>query len=169
MVDHTRGTRCTIERHGGDFCDAPTAEDMPFPICGRHAAKLYRHVAHAMAGIASDPLWMLHAATKQIEDDRARTERQRAAGRPTVYYVQVSDCIKIGYTSQMQKRMLHYPPNKRLLATEEGDYELERKRHRQFADLLAYGQEWFKPAPKLIAHINALRAATNTPPVEVDA
>lgn len=167
MVDHTRGTRCTIQRHGGDFCDAPSAEDMPFPICGRHAAKLYRHIAHTMTGLASDPLLMLHTAVKEIDEARIKQSRRKDYGRPTVYYVQVGETIKIGFTIALQRRLAHYPPNRRLLATEPGDYSLESKRHEQFADLRAYGNEWFHPGPKLIAHINTLRKAAGAAPIEL--
>jgi hypothetical protein len=33
---------------------------------------------------------------------------------------------------------------------------VERKRHRQFAEYLDAGNEWFLPSPELMEHINAL-------------
>lgn len=162
------GTHCTVQRLGGDFCDAPSAEDMPFPICARHAASLYRRIAQNMADVASDPLFKLRSAVEYIEEQRHRaTNRPSPADKPTVYYVQVSDCVKIGYTGRLQQRMMSYPPNKRLLATEPGDYALESKRHEQFADLLAYGHEWFRPDQKLIDHINELRKQSGVPIIEL--
>lgn len=156
MANHMHGTRCTVERRGGEFCDAPTAEDMPFPICGRHAAKLYRHIVRAMGGLVDDRVFMLNAAAADIQAQQAK-EVSRSTERDKVYYVQVGEYIKIGYTSQLKTRMTSYPPNKKLLATEPGDKTLERKRHEQFGHLLEHGHEWFRVDAKLIAHINELR------------
>jgi len=165
MSDTTRGTRCTVQRHGGDFCDALSAEDMPFPICSRHAIRLYQHMTQTIAARTQDPAFLLHGAANDIKEQR-EVKASSATGKPTIYYIQVGDSIKIGYTTQLRLRLLHYPPNKRVLAIEPGDMRLERKRHEQFAGLLAYGHEWFRPGPELIAHINEIRAKEGAPPIE---
>jgi hypothetical protein len=41
MTDHTRQPRCTAQLNGGTFCDAPALQDMPFPICHRHASQIW--------------------------------------------------------------------------------------------------------------------------------
>lgn len=148
-----RPTRCTVERHNGLFCDAPSAPDMPFPICAKHAIKLYRRMRD-----------LIDAAP--IADKRAIQNRpHQATYRDVVYYVQIGDVIKIGYTANFWQRMVSYPPHKRVLATEDGNHTLELKRHRQFAPFLQYGQEWFRPGEPLIRHINRLRARVGVPRV----
>lgn len=164
MADLTHH-RCTVQRHGGDFCDAPSAEDVPFPICERHAARLYRHIAASVRGLASDPLLMAHGELERIKDEQAKDERRWAAEKPVVYYVQVGEFIKIGVTTRLRQRLQAYPPNKRLLATEPGNYALESKRHEQFEHLLAHGHEWFRCDAKLIDHINDLRKAAGATPI----
>lgn len=165
MADLTH-TRCTVQRRNGDFCDAPSAEDVPFPICGRHAAELYRYVAETIGDLVRDPYFRIFNALEEVDRRQAKEEQRHSGGKPVVYYVQVGEFIKIGFTRGLARRMQVYPPNKRLLATEPGDYGLESRRHSQFAGLLAHGREWFRPDAKLIAHINALRATSGATPIE---
>jgi hypothetical protein len=157
--------RCTIQRRNGDFCDAPSAEDVPFPICGRHAAELYRHIAASMQDLVRDPYFRMFNALEEQKQAQARDEQRWAEAKPVVYYVQVGEFVKIGTTIRIRQRMKAYPPNKRLLATEPGGYELESRRHEQFAHLLAQGREWYRPEVKLIDHINILRKASGAEPI----
>lgn len=77
---------------------------------------------------------------------------------PLVYFARRDRLIKIGWTSQLHKRMKAMQTT--ALATEPGDVVLERQLHRRFAHLLAQGREWFHPKPELIAYINDLRRAS---------
>ena len=70
-----------------------------------------------------------------------------------VYYIRMGDTIKIGYATDVAKRMRAYPPNAELLAAHPGTELLERQIHKQFGEHLARGREWFKPADELLAHI----------------
>ncbi|MEU3098522.1 hypothetical protein ABZ690_28150 [Streptomyces sp. NPDC006967] len=72
-----------------------------------------------------------------------------------VYYVRFGTLIKIGTTRDMRQRMLAIRPDE-ILAAEPGSYELEAKRHRQFARSRSHG-ELFMPSRPLVDHINALR------------
>lgn len=76
-----------------------------------------------------------------------------------IYYVQVGDLIKLGTTNNLTRRMRAYPPNAVVLATETGSYLRETQRVEQFAEYLAGRREWFHPGPRLLAHIEELRAA----------
>ena len=161
MSDLTaRPASCTIARPGGEFCDAPAFDGLPFPVCGRHAAELYRAVRERMDGLASDPLGF---ATRMIEASDAE-DRRRYANMPVpreevVYYVRLGDHVKIGYTSDLKARMNKYGPTARLLATERGTMSTESARLRQFAQYLDAGKEWFRPGPRLMAHIRNLKTS----------
>ncbi|GAB2646229.1 hypothetical protein GCM10027169_12990 [Gordonia jinhuaensis] len=72
-----------------------------------------------------------------------------------VYYIRFGNRIKIGYSTNLAQR-LRVIPHDEVLATEHGGAALERIRHTQFAAERVNG-EWFKPSPRLIKHINALR------------
>jgi hypothetical protein len=152
MRDHIRGTRCTVQRHNGNFCDAPAAEDMPFPICTRHAVKLYRRMRQVIE--TADPRQTAESLMRVLDADNERVEKQN---KHTVYYIRVGDLIKIGCTVNLSARLRSYPPASQILATERGGWKLEQQRHDQFAALRADRLEWYHPAPALLDHIAKLR------------
>lgn len=157
---------CTVENPQGRFCDAPAFEGMPFPICKKHAMRL----AAAMWSQARREL-----AVGRVKDDETRQELEqidiRSAARraeeraktasEVVYYVALGKHIKIGYTTNIEIRMRAYVTGD-LLVTEAGGRSLELKRHREFAEYLDVGHEWFLRGPRLIAHIDTLTEAGST-------
>jgi hypothetical protein len=70
-----------------------------------------------------------------------------------VYYLRVGDQVKIGFSSDVRRRLRAYPPGSELLAVEPGDKKLERRRHNEFFEWLAAGREWFEPSAELLKHI----------------
>ncbi|MBP5918696.1 GIY-YIG nuclease family protein [Streptomyces sp. LBUM 1486] len=82
---------------------------------------------------------------------------------PLIYFARRDALIKIGWTSQIHKRMRALQGQ--VLATEPGDIVRERQLHRRFTHLLARGREWFHPEPDLISYINDLREASGSPPI----
>lgn len=82
-------------------------------------------------------------------------QRVNELHKPVVYYIRIGNLIKIGTTSDMRQRMLKLKPEE-ILAAEPGSYELERKRHQQFARHRSHG-EYFLPARELTDHIQAIR------------
>lgn len=70
-----------------------------------------------------------------------------------VYYVQVGDLIKIGYSSDLEKRLFSYGPTAKVLAHHYGTRADERDLHRTFRPFLAHGREWYTPAKVLMDHI----------------
>lgn len=162
MPYHIHSLRCSVQNKQGNFCDAPSADDMPFPICGMHARQLYRRVGEMATGALVDPSTGLLRALMTHPPQ----ERRKRCHDPIVYYVQVGEHIKIGFTTNLKTRMNSYPPSRRLLATEPGGLSQEHLRHRQFGAHLALGNEWFRPAPELIEHINELRRAAGSAPLK---
>jgi hypothetical protein len=147
--------RCTIQRRNGEFCDRPSGDLMPFPICAKHATELYYEMRDRLARVKSEPLELLVRSFDIIDDERKHAAK--VAFPEVVYYVQIGDTIKIGRTTDLPARMRSYPPHRKLLATEPGNGGLERRRHAEFADYLFSGNEWFTPGPRLIEHIASLR------------
>jgi hypothetical protein len=158
---------CTIELSDGSPCGRPSAREMPFPICGRHAAQLYRYLIKLMGDFDSQPLARMQMWVDTIEDLQAAAAAKAAKRSYVVYYLQVGDLIKVGYTAHLRQRMASYPPTRTLLATEPGGEQVERQRHFQFAELLRHGNEWFSPGAALVDHINALRIEAGEQPVTV--
>lgn len=155
---------CTIQLADGSPCDNPSAQDMPFPICGRHASSLYRHVARIMGQLSDDPVFRASWFLDHVERSDQEKADAYAARDWRVYYLQVGDLIKIGYSGDLKARLNQYPPGRRLLATEPGDAGVEARRHHQFKHLLAARKEWFNPGPDLLAHIRDLNKPANRIP-----
>lgn len=83
-----------------------------------------------------------------------------------IYYLHVGGIVKIGYTTDLERRMKQYPPHSSLLAVHPGTPKLEREMHHKFLHLLANGREWFKVADDLTNHITDVRARFKDHPVE---
>ena len=160
-MDQT-GRRCTVERRNSRFCNQPSIEDAPFPICGRHARELYMHVRDTIGDVLSDPIrraGIVDEVRLATYDDVMGPHLQWVRDRdPKVYYLRLNDLIKIGTTGNLKSRLSSYPPGCVLLATEPGSTETEAQRHAQFARYRVRG-EWFRPGESLLAHIATLVAA----------
>jgi len=85
---------------------------------------------------------------------------QSASASGMIYYVRTCCRIKIGYTTDLERRMTELSPDE-LLATESGGRDLERRRHDQFAAYRIRG-EWFRDSPALAAHIRGLQVRHHT-------
>lgn len=89
--------------------------------------------------------------------------RRAAPTDGTVYFLQVGGHIKIGWTSDMAKRMRTYPPNAVLLATHPGERKDELRLHRMFAVHCSHGREWYPLVPVILAHIKRVIAEHGLP------
>jgi hypothetical protein len=151
-------TRCTAVRSTGRFCDQPSLPGAPFPICVKHAARIMAFLNDVTPRTVGHQVVVAAEAIRQNRAVVAERHR-RAPDVYVVYYLQVGDAIKIGYTANLPTRLRTYPPNAKLLAYESGGQRLEARRHRQFAEDLAAGREWFRPSERLLAHIDSIKAA----------
>lgn len=88
-------------------------------------------------------------------------EKKRAESG-IVYYIRFSDRVKIGFTTSLRSRLLALPVDE-VLAAEPGTYDLETERHRQFAQDLAAGREWFNLSDALRAHVTSVREKHGDP------
>jgi hypothetical protein len=100
-----------------------------------------------------------------------RAELTRVDRRPdvpkacVVYYCELRPgIVKIGTTMHLATRMgtLHIPPGA-VLAAEPGHYELEKRRHRQFAGLRVAQREDFRIDDALRAHIDEVASQHGDP------
>lgn len=77
-----------------------------------------------------------------------------------VYYIQIRDTIKIGFTTQDPERRCRTLAGDRVLAVEPGNMKLESERHHQFAAYRARipgTRERFHPSDELMDHILEVR------------
>lgn len=144
-------------------------------LCEEHAREVARLVGYASVEGAR------HLAERRVitelETLRAENARLRAPARSvsapkretptdgTIYYLRSGGYFKIGWTSDLEKRMKGYPPDTQLLATRPGTKADERAIHKRFAHLLSHGREWFPLAGEIQDHIDAVIAEHGAPPV----
>lgn len=160
--------RCTAQLSSGEFCDLPSLVDMPFPICRRHAEKIHRRMAEneaAKANLLRDLVTETLAQNRDPDAEAREKRRSEAyAAQSVVYYVRIGDHVKIGTTTNLHQRLNSLRiDHDALLATEPGSYELERRRHLEFADERVGRREDFNPSRRLLAHIDAVRANNGQP------
>jgi hypothetical protein len=147
-------TECCFPR-----CHAPVSTIIELPLCDRCCVKVYRRVhAHMvdMSGTATPllpPTGLRGAAGRPLHSKRTQG---------LVYYAQLGNRIKIGFTTNLAKRMAMVP-HEHVLATVPGTITDEHREHARFAHLRTTG-EWFTDAPDLRAHIATLIPAPPSTP-----
>lgn len=145
-----------------------TAEIIEHPAY--HQIVEYLRHAKALGLDAADPDVIrraIGAGTRALdEEERAKreamslsvfaTEGEPSANHPPlVYYMRMSDLVKIGTTTSIGQRVRALNPQG-VMAVEPGGHDEERRRHREFASLRGHG-EWFRLDARLGAHIAELR------------
>ncbi|UDL14911.1 G-I-Y Y-I-G endonuclease [Arthrobacter phage Sarge] len=143
-----------------DGCIFPHVHSLP--LCEDHAYAAWAEVNGWRADkAASDKAEADRIAWRQqwVDNVHERTkvaeETRTAPG--TIYYLQVENLIKIGFTRDLSVRLQAYPPMARLLATHPGTFQLEADLHKKFSAHLADRKEWFLPHGALQEHIERVR------------
>lgn len=166
--------------HGGPPCDRATNPFARIALCTDHR----REVANSVGYGPRPPsdlerkVWeqeqQINGLLHTIQDERAERAKPRAK-RPVrtdgvVYFLRVGGHIKIGWTSDLNKRMRGYHPDSTLLATKPGTRKDERSLHRKFSHLTTHGREWFPLAPQILEEVDRTVAEHGEPqPVDFSA
>lgn len=120
-------------------------------LCAEHLLETYQAVARKMKR-AVVPGLPLGLGAEVFDPTPAPVV---AAG---VYYVDFGEYLKIGYTSNVEKRMATFRtshPSPQLLAMEPGPQSLERTRHREFAEH-RIEREMFRHCQPILDHIRSI-------------
>ncbi len=128
------------------------------PLCREHAVRVWAYVD----GREASGVHMI-ARRELLKDVKARESNRFAIQtRPGwIYYLQVGNLIKIGFTYDLDRRVAQYPPNVELLAFHAGTWELEQALHRRFSLEREKGREWYRPSEIMMQHVR--RAIELTP------
>lgn len=149
--------RNTADRR--EVCIWPTCSSTSIYIetkmCQRHAA--------TVAAIVERDRRALQFDTNETKTSSDEPERRPVVTAGVIYYVQNAEHIKIGWTSNLAKRMRQFAPNSRLLATHPGTRKDETRLHRMFAAHRTHGKEWYAPVPSVLRHIEGVRAKHGEP------
>lgn len=160
-------SECTAQRRDGKFCSRESLPEAPFPICLHHAAEVIEYVSKVASDRVGEqvdnPLDLFRMFDTLLGAPNIPLPPRPVDGH--VYYLELDGLIKIGYSSELRRRVRSYPPTSKFLAAEPGDQTLEKRRHGQFAHLRHGGvkSEWFREDPELREHIDCIQSLAGRP------
>lgn len=134
-------------------CEQPYSPRYPISLCQTHALLIWSLVDSDIA-----------EAGRPLESQDVPAILRDSAEVGWVYYVQIGDKIKVGYTSDLQKRIGQYPPDSKLLASRPGTLKDERDIHSLLTARRAAGREWYLMCDEVIDHIAAVVSLYGKPP-----
>ena len=144
-----------------------------FEVCGGHARFVLdrmmgeaRQRIDAMRGPGTfeSELLMLREENGYLREALRRKEAPRNTPKDgTVYILRCGGFAKIGWTSDLAKRMRAYQPDTVLLATMPGTRKDENALHKRFAHLRTHGREWYSLAPQITEYVGILVAEHGQP------
>jgi hypothetical protein len=131
--------------------------ELDVALCFQHALTVFDR----MAKHASDPA-VIHALAdlQELKEQRIQAEREAAkAARLArrdgeIYFVQIGDLIKVGWTRDLFPRLKHYGASAVLLAHYPATRDDETYLHRNLKPARAKGREWYHDAPAVRRYIN---------------
>ena len=132
-------------------CDSNANPVFRIPLCDTCARDVaYQYLAETRTAEAATP----------PEPVPARTALDEAGH---VYFVQLGNRIKIGFSRDLPTRM-RAVPHEAILGTVPGTMRDEARCHAAFGHLRTSG-EWFEAAPELISAVNDMRATHGLDPI----
>lgn len=154
---------CQVQLGRDRACTEPAAVSTPVSLCNDHLSELLTQpaalrsprVEKAMSQVAE----LADKTTRGIAEGRRRRKEERRAEldeNAVVYYIRRDTRIKIGFTGNLEQRMLDLQPDA-ILAVEPGGRALEQAMHKKFVAAKIRG-EWFSPTAELMSHIDTIRA-----------
>lgn len=166
--DWTTLERCTAQLGNGDFCDAPSMPDAPFPVCLDHARQAYSYVGDFIQEIVTG-----RKRSARAQQPAAKTAEPESRTPPTmtpepglpggVYFIQCGDLIKIGASANIARRLKAYPPNAEILLLLEHSqpdaFRLEQELHIHFRKHRAGRHEWYHVAQPILDYIEEAKRA----------
>lgn len=81
-----------------------------------------------------------------------------------IYYIQVGERIKVGYTANLRRRFGQYPPGSVLLAAHPGRKADETVLHSMLTLSRSEGREWYALTDEMAGHIRGVIAKHGDPP-----
>lgn len=105
-------------------------------------------------------------ATKEAAEQRRRDQiRESRKNQPGwIYFLRWQDQIKIGYTTNIERRLSEYAPGAELVALHPGTPQTERGYHQRFGKHRIGGREWYRPAQDILDHCERVIAEYGPPP-----
>ena len=137
-------------------CVWPGCDEWPdpkLPLCAEHISEVWDHVQSDTEAFERR---ITERSFKQIAQERRdeiatnkaikEAQRLRASKKDQpgwVYFLLWNGQIKIGYTTNIERRLREYPPGSTLLALHPGTPRVEQSYHQRFGKHRIGGREWY--------------------------
>jgi hypothetical protein len=150
-------------------------ESLPFPICTIHAVMAWEMVERndkdAAIRQARDAMQKRRDEIRlefRVADQESRTQWKAALKTGTVdgdiYFVRTSGLVKVGWTTDLHRRLRTYGPEAVVLVHYPGTRQDETTLHRQLTPARVKGREWYEDGD-IIAGFVAAAVEKYGPPV----
>lgn len=145
-------------------CHNDCTDRYPLPFCQEHLLLMWSYVDEDMRAANRTPDDVENERAEIVEakiqrnHETAHVEYAKRPKRGLIYYLQIGEYIKIGYTSNPKRRGSEYPPGSKLLLSYPGSHEDEKRLHEKFSAYREAGREWYMDAAEIREHIEELRA-----------
>lgn len=103
-----------------------------------------------------DEVARLRRELDKAMNTESQDKKRRDQEEGHIYFLRVGGYYKIGWTTDLERRMRSYHPDTQLLATHPGTRKDERRLHKKFAHLRTHGREWYPLAPQITEHVQAV-------------
>lgn len=136
--------RCPIPE-----CIFPIQEDAL--VCRPHSLQIWervqtQHLESAGSAVTTESADDREA--RQTDERKRRTQVSLTQGR--IYFIELDDKIKVGWTSNLENRLKSYPPHAQVVVSYPGTRADERDLHRTLKTELAVGREWYGRTPLVL-------------------
>lgn len=124
-------------------CIFSQVEDV-VPVCRMHAVEIWRQVQLTLPPSETS----LQREARLLKDEARRAGVRQEQG--WVYFLELDDKIKVGWTSNLEKRLKSYPPHARMVVEYPATRADERDLHRTLKTELVAGREWYGRTPLVL-------------------
>lgn len=114
-------------------------------LCERHVDSIWRRVERRDSDRPTEVVIGREGRDYTRAEARARrtASRRQPSAMGEIYFVQVDELIKVGWTSKLAERVRAYGPNAVLLVNYPGTRADESALHRQLTPARYRGREWY--------------------------
>lgn len=133
-----------------------------------HARHVYMCQEHALQVWATVQEMIDPATLRDIAYDRVAPDEEKnpelyepipiSESAGVVYFIRVGDLIKVGFSSDLSRRMKAYPPDAEVLAYYSGSFAEEQQTHQLLSAHRAKRREWYHPTPEVMAAVEDAKA-----------
>ena len=124
---------------------AITPEDPGQQICRWHMVDAWEKICQEHAK------WSGRKLPRQHPEPPPEVPRNEQPGY--IYYLEIGPYIKIGWASDLFRRLAQYPPNRKLLTWHRGTLKEEQRIHSLLTVNRAHGREWYHPNAEVMAFL----------------